>query len=139
MNPDPAKGADQIVGIPTWLWVDANDLMPPPPVTVTAGGVSVTPSFSPQSITWDTGDGIQTCQGPGTPWAPGATPGPQTCAHTYSKSSAGRPGDVFKVTATVTWTVSYTVNGAPGGTLPAQTTTSLPALVRVAEGQAINN
>ena len=141
MNPDPTKGVDQVVGMATWLWVEGGDLVAPP-VTVTAGGTSVTGSFSAQYMTWSTGDGsTQRCQGPGQPWTPGATSGPQACTHTYETSSAGQPGpppNSFPVTATVTWTVTYTVNGGPGGTLPSQTTSSFTT-VRVSEVQAINN
>jgi hypothetical protein len=81
---------------------------------------------------------VVTCTGPGTSWAKGdAGPSPD-CGYTYTRSSARQPGKTYKVTATVDWTATYTVTGAPGGgPLPGlQRTASRP--VRVAEAQALN-
>jgi hypothetical protein len=91
------------------------------------------------SVTWSLGDGSTVvCNGPGTPYAAGgdpAAPSPD-CGHTYARSSAGEPGGVFVVSATVSWGVSWT-GGGQSGTLPALTTTS-SAQLRVGESQAIN-
>ncbi|MDP8930372.1 MAG: hypothetical protein M3O70_17840 [Actinomycetota bacterium] len=53
-------------------------------------------------------------------------------------SSAGQPGAVYRVVATIEWQLGWTVAGAAGGgPLPAAFTSS-PTLLRVAEIQALN-
>ena len=80
---------------------------------------------------------VVTCTGPGTPWQGQSGPSPD-CGYAYPRSSAGQPGSSYTVTATVDWTASYTVTGAPGGgPLPGLQRTS-SRQVRVAEAQAIN-
>jgi hypothetical protein len=144
MSPDPAK-ADQVVGWTTWLWVEQKDFdaihneTNAPPVHTVA---DLTAS---QSVTWDMGDGSPpfTCQGPGQPWARGATPGPGTCTYTFKNSSAGKTAksgqtNAFTVTATITWSGSWVDNIGGGGPLgPLPMSSSVP--VRVSEVQSINN
>jgi hypothetical protein len=133
MSPDVST--DQLVGLDTWLWVDGSDLGMKS-ATVTARPVSVTGTMSATSVTWTMGDGhTVTCQGPGTPYSPGATP---TCSYRYAKSSAGQPGSRYKVTATITWSGTYTVAGAPGGGALAPIIRTATTTVRVAEAEAIN-
>jgi hypothetical protein len=57
------------------------------------------------------------------------------CGHTYTRSSAGVPGQAYPVTATVTWEITWT-GGGEQGTLPALETTST-TVFRVAESQAL--
>jgi len=138
MNPDPAVSRDLLVGLPTWLWVDPGDLGTEK-AEVIAGSVKVIGTVTATDVVWDTGDGQSfRCNGPGTPWTPGATPGPQACTHTYTKSSATTPTGTFKITATITWSGTYTVTGAPGGGPLGPITETSSTTVRVAEGQAIN-
>jgi hypothetical protein len=134
----PPPDRMQLVNVATWLWLDQGAWVP---VSATASvpGESVTAIASPMSVTWSLGDGSTVvCNGPGTPYAAGgdpAAPSPD-CGHTYARSSAGDPGGVFVVSATVSWGVSWT-GGGQTGTLPALTTTSSVQL-RVGESQAIN-
>ncbi|WP_300015841.1 hypothetical protein [Pseudonocardia sp.] len=138
--PDPAVAAspvgDQLVNLPTWLWLDGD--WAPVEATASVPGVSVTARAVPESATWSMGDGSEVvCRGPGTPYAPGtdpASPSPD-CGHTYGASSAGRPGETFAVAVTVSWTVTWSGAG-DGGTFPGLTTTS-EAGFRVAESQAL--
>ena len=128
---------DQLVNLPTWLWIDPADLQAPP-LSVSAGPVTVTVNATAVRVRWDMGDGhVVTCNGPGTPWTgqSGASP---DCGYTYARSSSNQPGEAYKVTATVDWSASFTVTGAPGGgPLPTlQRSASIP--VRVAEAQALN-
>ncbi len=132
----PPVGVDQLVNVPTWLWLAG----PWNPVQATAAvpGVSVTATAFPQLVTWRMGDGsVVVCHGPGTPFGSGdnpAAPSP-TCGHTYRESSASAPGGVFKVTATITWNVTWAGgggNGAFGGL-----TTTAAVQMPVAESQAI--
>jgi hypothetical protein len=128
---------DQLVGLPTWLWLDRGSWGP---VSATAAvpGVSVTAVATPTSVTWSMGDGGSvTCTGPGTPFPSGGDPksASPVCGYTYHTSSAGRPGDAFPVTATVDWTVRWSGAGQ-GGTFP-NITTSETLPFRVAESEAI--
>jgi hypothetical protein len=143
LNPSGAS----IVNLPTWLWIDAA-IWHPQSVSASAGPVSATAVATPVSVSWSMGDGGGlTCDGPGTPFLPAQpTSGQSTgCAYTYARTSAGQPSSdgnpddgAFDVTATVTWSVSWTAQGATGGgALPTLfTSTSTP--VRVEQVESIN-
>ncbi|MDN5747156.1 MAG: hypothetical protein L0H64_01275 [Pseudonocardia sp.] len=138
--PDPAVAAspvgNQLVNLPTWLWLDGD--WAPVEATASVPGVSVTARAVPESATWVMGDGSEVvCRGPGTVYVPGADPASSSpdCGHTYRLSSAGRPGEVFAVSVTVSWTVTWAGAG-DGGTFPGLTTTGQTAF-RVAESQAL--
>jgi hypothetical protein len=138
ISASPSTAADQLVGLPTWLWLDEGDWHP---ITATAAvpGESVTATATPISVTWSLGDGTTiVCQGPGTPYtaadAPNA-PSP-TCGHTYATSSAGQPNNAFVVTATVSWTVAW-AGGGQTGTVPTLNNAATTAL-RVADVEALN-
>lgn len=137
-SPPVSEGA--LVNVPTWLWVDRS-LWRPFSVTVTAGGVTVTATAVPQRVEWATGDGGHlTCAGPGTPYDPARPPEAQStdCAWTYRRSSAGSAGDAFTVTATVVYTVSWVVVGAPGGGGLGELRRSSSVRLAVKEIQAVN-
>ena len=138
IDASPAIGADQLVGLPTWLWLGPAGWQA---ATATAAvpGESVTATATPISVTWSFGDGAtQVCHGPGTPYA--ATDSPDqpspTCGHTYTTSSAGRPDNAFTVTATVSWSVAWT-GGGQNGTVPDLHNTATTTL-RVADVQSLN-
>ena len=132
----PAVGLEQLVHVPTWLWLAG----PWAPVRATAAvpGETVTATATPQRVTWHTGDGSTViCRGPGTPYQPSdnpASPSP-TCGHTYTRSSAAAPGGEFTVTATITWDVTWAGGGA-GGAFAGLVTTSTVRMA-VAQSQAI--
>ena len=68
----PPVGLDQLVNVPTWLWLAG----PWTSVHATAAvpGVSVTATAVPQLVTWRMGDGsVVVCHGPGTPFGSGTT------------------------------------------------------------------
>ncbi|RLK61911.1 hypothetical protein CLV68_2456 [Actinokineospora cianjurensis] len=122
---------NQLVNLPTWLWVDRGAWVP---VSVTASvpGVSVTATARPTAVTWSMGDGTTvTCNGPGDPLLGGdpraASP---TCGHTFRRASERYP-----VTATIHWSVSWAGAGT-GGTFP-ELTTSTTTAFRVVEIQAL--
>jgi hypothetical protein len=123
---DPPQMA--IVNLPTWLWTDASSWHAYS-VSASIGSVSATAVATPVSIRWSMGDGgTVTCAGPGTQFDPRVSAKAQAtdCSYAYSVSSAGQPSPdedpndrSFVVTATVTWSVSWTsVGAAAGGTLP---------------------
>jgi hypothetical protein len=139
--PSPAiranPAADQIVGLPTWMWLDRAGWAP---VSATASvpGVSVTAVARPVSAVWSTGDGARvTCAGPGSPFPAGADPADASpdCGHTYRSSSAGRPGDAYPVTVAVRWEVAWAGAGQAG--TAADLTTASTAAFRVAEVHAL--
>jgi hypothetical protein len=138
-GPDPSNVA---VKVPVWLSIDKTD---PAPVTVTAGGVTVTATPALKSVTWLMGEPVD-------PTSPGVLAAPVTCAgnslyvtapqdvswttqppcgYTYHwKSTAERTGGAQKwtVTASATWVISWVSNVGPGGQItapPADTTAQL--------------
>jgi hypothetical protein len=139
--PDPvtSPAEDQIVNLPTWLWLNT----PWEPLTSTASvpGVSVTVRAVPEVAVWTMGDGAQVlCDGPGTPYNLALPEAAQTatCAYTYGRSSALQPDARYRASVTVRWHASWSVAGfAGGGELGTiDRTTAFP--VRVGEVQAIN-
>jgi len=136
MNPS----GDQVVHVESWLWVD-DAIWRTHTKSVSAGGVTTTVTAAPTRVIWDLGNGDSVvCDGPGVPYDPSIPSDGQStdCSYTYRHTSAGQPGDAYQATATIEWTVSWTVTGAPGGgPLPAMFTSS-PVAVRVSEMQALN-
>lgn len=129
---------DQLVNLPTWLWLDGG--WAPVSATAAVPGVSVTATATPTSVTWAMGDGqTVTCTEPGTPFVAGRDPrmGSPDCGYTYRRSSAAQPGQVFAVSATVNWTVTWAGAGQEG-TFPDLKSTG-NAQFRVAESQSLNN
>jgi hypothetical protein len=136
----PAASSDQIVNVPTWLWVDPAT-WGPRSATASVPNESATATAVPVTVTWTMGDGSQVvCRGPGTPYTEGdpARPSP-TCGHTYLRSSARQPSLRYPVTATTTWRITWTATGvvSASGTLPPLLRTSTTTL-RVAEAQTVN-
>ena len=135
----PAPGALQLTRLPVWLWVAAN-VWQPQSKTAQVPGEAVTATATPVSAAWAMGNGTTvTCQGPGTAYAPGDNPSAvsPTCGYTYQASSAGQPDGAYKVTATITWDITWAGPGGAGGVLaPIQTVAA--AEFRVAESQALN-
>ncbi len=108
---------------------------------VSAGRVWVIGRADPYETIWDPGDGTElvTCAA-GTPWTPGLDPeNPAHCTHLYQQSSAGAPGDVFELSATVLFQVTAATN-APGvyGPFPDLERTVVQS-VEVGEIQAVND
>lgn len=127
----------QLVNLPTWLWLDHGSWRPRS-ATASVPGISVMATATPVSVSWSMGDGTDlVCSGPGTVFPAGANPQASSpdCGHTFRRSSAGQPGQVFPVSATVHWAVTWTGAGT-GGTFPDLTTTAAAAY-RVAEVQAL--
>lgn len=133
----PSPGQEQLVGLPTWLWIDRSSWTSRS-ATAAVPGVSVTARARPSQARWEMGDGsVESCSGPGTPWRAGRDPASvsPTCGHVFRRSSAEEPGAAFAVTATVTWSVSWS-GGGESGTLPGLTTSSTTRM-RVAESQGL--
>jgi hypothetical protein len=135
----PPSGQTQLVGVPTWLWINAGPWQSMT-TTATAGAVVVTATAVPAKVVWNMGDGTQvTCNGPGVVYNPSAPNATTDCSHTWAQSSSGQPDGVFQMTATVYWQVAWTAAGAPGGgTFGLVAGPTSTQQVRVTESQAIN-
>ncbi len=135
MSPDATL--PQIVGVPTWLWIDRAGWRSVSK-TVAVPGVSVTATASPQRVVWSMGDGGGvTCRGSGTLYSsqfPADSRSPD-CGYVYRRSSAGRPGEVFRVAATVVWDVVWRGGGRDGRISDLRTTSGVA--VRVTEVQGV--
>jgi hypothetical protein len=135
----PPSGTPQLVGVPTWLWIDSGPWQDMS-ATATAGMVVATATAIPAKVVWNMGDGNQvTCDGPGTVYDPSTPNAATDCSHTWTQPSSSATNGEFTVTATVYWQVAWTAAGAPGGGtfgLVAGPTTQQE--VRVTESQAIN-
>lgn len=129
----PSSDRDQLVNVPTWLWINPAAWQPVS-ASASAGGVTVTTSAKPLRVVWDPGDGLGpvACEGPGTPYDPSHPAAAPTCSHTYL-----RPAERAVVTATVEWGVRWSSTAGSSGDLGVvRRSSSVP--VRVAESQAIN-
>ncbi|MDI6104367.1 hypothetical protein QLQ12_37830 [Actinoplanes sp. NEAU-A12] len=128
MNPP----GDQLVNLPIWLALDAASWTSQS-ATASVPGVSVTATARPVKVAWSMGDGTtRTCDGPGTAWTAGTDPRAASpdCGHVYRRAS-----DAYRVTATVTWEVTWAGAGQ-SGTVP-DLTTSGQVQTRVQESQAV--
>ncbi len=148
--PAPTLGLDPsgttVVNFPTWLWIDAS-LWHSYSVTASAGPVSATAVANPVSVRWTTGDGaVVICDGPGVPYDTGEPAALQatSCDHVYAETSSGQPspdGDpndaAFAVVATVSWSVEWSAQGAPGGGSLPPLSTSSSAPLRVEQIESL--
>ncbi|MFC4034099.1 hypothetical protein ACFO3J_21860 [Streptomyces polygonati] len=113
----------QTVNLPTWVWLDTGAVHP---VAVTAYlpayGISATTTAEPVSLHLDPGTAdarLHPASGNcpfrgnrlGTPYTPGAE-GDPPCGVTYLRSTAPSR-QAYRLTATVTWDVSWTGTGQP--------------------------
>ena len=136
-----------VVNLPTWLWIGPG-LWHAFTVTASVGPVSATAVAVPETVTWTMGDGgTVVCSGPGTPYDTTRPASQQStgCAYTYPVSSVGQPSPdgnpdhgSFSVQATVTWSVTWSAQGASGGGQLPSLSTSASALVRVQQVESVN-
>lgn len=87
---------------------------------------------TPVSVTWSMGEKEVVC-------SDGGGKDSKTCTYTYQRSSAGQPGGSYKITATITWNVSWTCAGSDcdsaGGDLGQESRSSVPTPLIVGEIQ----
>lgn len=140
MHLSPPEGSEQVVGIETWLWIDPTQWHPVSS-SASAGAVTATATAVPESVTWSMGNGDKvTCPGPGVPYEAAAAAAGQkpTCSYTFRRSSARAPEGEFQLEATVTWRVTWSAVGAPGGGALGTVARTAAIPIRVAEIQAVN-
>ncbi|SEG42759.1 hypothetical protein SAMN04489712_105158 [Thermomonospora echinospora] len=118
------------VSLRTRLWVDGFVPVSTEPINV--GNQIVVATATPRTVTWSLGETTVTCNGPGSKTS-------DACSHVFQRSSASTPGGAHQVTATITFSVTWTCVGsgcdAPGGTLDDLTSTSIPQPLVVSEIQ----
>jgi hypothetical protein len=126
-----APSARTYVRVRTALWVDGFETVQTEPIGL--AGRTIQATATPQSVTWNLGETTITCNGAGRP------NDASSCGHTYQRSSLRQPGRAYRITATVTYDVSWTCTGAAcadaGGDLPPMTMTSVPTPLVVDEIQ----
>lgn len=126
-RPHTDPSARSWIGLRTFLWIDRS-LWHPYTAEAAVPGQTVTLTARPTRVAWHTGESPVECAGPGEPYRPGAV---SDCGHTYQRSSAHLPGDVYHLTATVYYTVEWTCTGScdtaagSAGPLPATGRTRL--------------
>lgn len=128
----PPVGSDQIVGIPTWYWV--NNLWSSSSASASLSGVTATVTATPVNVVFDTGDGTTlTCLSPVIYDKTRSVDQQQTnCSHTYI-----RPGN-YTITATISWDVNWSASTGEGASL-GSTTRTAEISVHVVEVQAVIN
>jgi len=129
----PPSGSPQLVGVPTWLWIDPGSWKTLS-ASASAGPVTATATATPAKVVWGLGNGqTVTCEGPGTPYVASEPDATTDCSYTWAE-----PGS-FTVSATVYWSVTWTATGAPGGgNLGDVAGAPADVGVTVTESQAIN-
>jgi hypothetical protein len=128
--PEDRPGSIGAVGAPVYMWTTPGPTTFGPQVlTGSAGGITITATARVARIVWSMGDGSAvTCRTPGTPYEDryGFRDSPD-CGHRYTKTSAGKPGNAYPISATSYWVVDWTGPGGSSGqiTLDLTSTTSI--------------
>lgn len=131
-NPSRDVDAATFVNMDTWVWLEDS------PITLevhaAAGGNQATVTAALDSMTVEAPSAAPvTCDGTGVPWSSTAVAG---CEIIFTRSSANQPNNVTPVTVETTWTVEWSANGTPQGSLDPQVITTVEN-VPVAEVQAV--
>lgn len=124
----------QLVGVPTWLWLDG--AWGEASATAAVGNVAATVTARPVQATWTTGDGATVTCDAGVPYDPGRPPSQQasSCTHTYTRASTGQPGGAYTVRVSVTYEVGWSsTTGAGGGLGGVTRETTFPLAVEQAQ------
>jgi len=138
-HPQLNPAGDQIVNLPSWLWLAGP--WAPLSSTVSVPGVRVTAVAVPEQVVWTMGDGGQVvCDGPGVAYNSATPAGLQSpsCAYTYANSSAAQPDLRYQAAVTVRWQASWSASGVAGGGDLGTIERTTPFTVRVGEVQALN-
>ena len=115
MAPPPGSTSG-LVGLPVWMWAErGEEFLGPTRQSVSAGGVTVAAVGEVSRIAWDMGDGTTVVCGAGTPYVSGAGGGSPDCGHVYAQASTRHvPGGAWPITATSTWTITWSGGGLSG-------------------------
>jgi hypothetical protein len=116
----PRIGVNQIVGLPTWMWVESGSWQE---LTATAAipGLSATVVAMPVRTRWDMGDHSElvVCDGPGVVFDFSRDERLQQtdCSHIYQWDSNDEPGGNYTITSYIDWELTWTATNGEGGTL----------------------
>jgi len=99
-NPDVG-----LTGLASWFWCAGSASMPD--ATASSGPLTVTVHASLAGVYWNFGDGSRAAGGLGQPF-----PAQSDVQHVYETDTFGLASG-YTVTATVRWTVTFSVNGGP--------------------------
>jgi hypothetical protein len=116
----PPYDRDQLVNLPTWLWVAAGSWQPST-ATASVPGLSATVTAQPDRVEWSMGDGaVEVCDGPGVAYDTSLPDESQAtdCSYTFTRSSVNELGGLYRARATMWWRVSWTASDGSGGSLP---------------------
>ncbi|MDX6431108.1 MAG: hypothetical protein QOE54_3474 [Streptosporangiaceae bacterium] len=104
--PSTTPGPTTYVRLSTYFWIGPGVWQRFTATAGIPGQEEVTAIAEPDNLTWKTGDGSPdlVCHSAGSSTDP-------SCAHTYTRSSAGQPGSKYTIEATMTWTVSWVCVG----------------------------
>jgi hypothetical protein len=137
-RPEPAVNppTEQLVGVPTWLWVDGP--WQETSATAAVGSVAATVTARPVRVEWDMGDGTTVTCDAGQRYDPTRSPAEQQspCTHVFTVSSAAPTGGQVTVTATVVYAVGWSATTGEGGDL-GELSRSATIPVTVREAQAL--
>lgn len=133
----PAIDAEQITGLPTWLWLDPSNWAPVE-ADAAAAGVSVTVTATPVRVEWDMGDGtVVQCDGPGVVWdVDGPNPTDTDCSHVFQHTSVDESDGRYSGSVSIVWSIAWQASTGEGGTLP-EGRSSAPFSLLVTEMQAV--
>lgn len=115
--PEAGAGSVGLVGLPVWMWTEETaNTWGPLSRTATAGGVSITAEARVQRVDWQMGDGTTvTCTTGGTVYEDRYRDQMSPdCGHRYTRTSVGRPGNAYAVSAISYWQVDWNGGGADG-------------------------
>jgi hypothetical protein len=116
IHTSPDEDFAQVVGVPTWLWVDRAG-WGSVTKSVELPGLRVVATARPREAVWSMGEGGSVvCRGPGTPFSVGFRPEDSSpdCGYTYRRSSAGESDRAFGVSVRVVWDVEWHGGGRRG-------------------------
>lgn len=136
--PEPGANRLGLVGMPTWMWVAQPSQSTWGPITrsASAGGITVTATAKVARVEWNMGDGNRvTCTRPGTAYQDhyGKQSSPD-CGHRYTRTSLGKPGDAYQISAISYWTIPWS-GGGESGTISLDFTSDTQ--IRVGEMQVV--
>lgn len=137
----PAIDGEQLVGFPSWLWVDPGSWQTIE-ATASIPWLSATAVATPVRTRWDMGDDSDevVCEGPGTPYDLSIDDEAQStdCKHIFQWASvtAEEQSGIYDATVYVDWDIAWSATNGESGVLEATTRgTTFP--VRVIERQAV--
>lgn len=111
----PPPSYHSYINYVNWLWIPSNQWHD---VTASTSmlGATITLTARPEHVTWNLGNGNgTTCSGPGRAWVEGMPENaPTSCSYAYA-SMQDPEGDTWRVSARITYAVTWTCSGRCGG------------------------